>query len=794
MTDYINYIYELIDLINDFDYSPKNENRMRDLICCLSECNDLNFKALIDSVVFEAAEKLRVFGYIKGQNTVSIDKYATDCLYEIKHQTIQNFYASKVFANNLLDRRQKEIVEHFQNLRNKRLLVSAPTSFGKTFILREILFLNQERYHNILLIFPTIALLNENNENIKKLIQALNLEYHVINNVYSGIDPAEKHIFILTPERALKLLADNIDLSIDFFFFDEVYKIDEDFSTDENTTVSDKQNQAKKDGRAKAFRIVLYLLSKSVPEFYLAGPYLNLNNIKPGLQRYIESNNITSIQIDFEPTMKIEVDAWKKGAVQRHPVLGEKTLDIYDSGNLNTVQKICSIINYIEKNDLGQSIFYCSTPAKSMNYVRQVIENLPKKRGADINSTFINHLKNRYGFYVENGRNTAHYWTLVRALENGYGIHHGKFPKYIQNEILRMFNDGKFSILFCTSTIIEGVNTNAQNIVIVNNGVGGGKMSVFALKNIKGRAGRYYHNYIGRVFYTSKNQREIEESNQLQLNFSTYDSMPIQNVDIDNADIMDLSEQNMATKEKRDSEFDYELLPDGVFAKNRLFERDVQERYLRYLLTEDVFLKFESLIENTNINLFLTEKMMNAILETMEYVNILNKNVDLYYAVVSNYSMNRTQGVIKYHIDKHMKKSISENDPLLSIDKAYISAFDQIRNIVEYEVPRLLCLFEALYARAASIKGYDTSDFNMSAIIRFFELGVVSEFGLSLVEYGFPVDTIYKIEQDIPKLKTLSAKEAIPFLRRKENISKVLKNLDEYELLLFRAAIKSFEK
>ena len=794
MTDYINYIYELIDLINDFDFSPKTENRMRDLICCLSECNELNRKALIDSVIFEAAEKLRVFGYIKGQNAVSIDKYATDYLYEIKHQAIQNFYTSKVFANNLLDRRQKEVVEYFQNLRNKRLLVSAPTSFGKTFILREILFLNHERYHNILLIFPTIALLNENNENIKKLIQALNLEYHVINNVYSGIDPAEKHIFILTPERTLKLLADNNDLCIDFFFFDEVYKIDEDFNTDENSDVSDKRNRAKKDSRAKAFRIVLYLLSKTVPEFYLAGPYLNLNNIKPGLQRYIEANNIASIQIDFEPTMKIEVDAWKKGAVQRHPVLGEKTLDIYDSGNLDTVQKICGIINYIERNDLGQSIFYCSTPAKSMNYVRQVIESLPKRRDADINSAFINHLRNRYGFDVEHGRNTAQYWTLVCALENGYGIHHGKFPKYIQNEILRMFNDGKFSILFCTSTIIEGVNTNAQNIVIVNNGVGGGKMSVFALKNIKGRAGRYYHNYIGRVFYTNKDQRKIEESDQLQLNFPTYDSIPIQNADIDNADIRDLSEQNKATKEKRDSKFDYELLPDSVFVKNRLFERDVQERYLRYLLTEDVFVKFVSLIENTNINLFLKEKMMNAILETMENVNILDKKVDLYYAVVSNYSMNRTQGVIKYHIDKHMEKSISENDPLSSIDKAYINAFDQIRNIVEYEVPKLLCLFEALYARAALIKGYDTSDFNMSAIIRFFELGVVSEFGLSLVEYGFPVDTIQKIEHDIPRLKTLSVKEAIPFLRRKENIPKVSKNLDEYELSLFRTAIKSFEK
>lgn len=79
--------------------------------------------------------------------------------------------------------------------------------------------MNRERYRNILLLFPTIALLNENTESVNQLIQELKLEYKIINNVYSGIEDTEKHIFILTPERALKLLADNANLSIDFFFF-----------------------------------------------------------------------------------------------------------------------------------------------------------------------------------------------------------------------------------------------------------------------------------------------------------------------------------------------------------------------------------------------------------------------------------------------------------------------------------------------------------------------------------------------------------------------------------------------
>ena len=104
-----------------------------------------------------------------------------------------------------------------------------------------------------------------------------------------------------------------------------MYKIDEDFTVDEDCEHEDSTVQLKEDkgNRAKAFRIALYLLTKKVSDFYLAGPYLNLNNLKSGLHKYIKNNNITIKQIDFEPTMRIEIDAWKKGVIQNHPILGK---------------------------------------------------------------------------------------------------------------------------------------------------------------------------------------------------------------------------------------------------------------------------------------------------------------------------------------------------------------------------------------------------------------------------------------------------------------------------------------
>ena len=82
--------------------------------------------------------------------------------------------------------------------------------------------------------------------------------------------------------------------------------------------------------------------------------------------------------------------------------------------------------------------------------------------------------------------------------------------------------------------------------------------------------------------------------------------------------------------------------------------------------------------------------------------------------------------------------------------------------------------------------------FNMSPIIRFFELGVTTEFGLSLVEYGFPVDTIRILEKNFKSLSSLSTLEAIDYLRK--NYQKVTHILDAFELNLFKSAIGTFEK
>lgn len=782
------YLYKLVNLLNQYDGNDRKvENEIRDLICFISDDPNYMANELYRNIIFEASQKLRVFGYIKGTNKISQEEFYYDDLNDIKHLAVQKYYQSKVYRNNLLDKRQKDVVDRFMSLKKKRIIVSAPTSFGKTFLLREIIYLNKDMYHNILLLFPTIALLNENTESMNKLIQALELEYIIINNVYSKIDTNKKHIFILTPERTLKLLADNEDLNIDFFFFDEVYKIDEDFDCNED---DGEKNGIKENGnRAKAFRIVLYLLAKRVKDYYLAGPYLNLANVKYGMERFIEENGITKIQVDFEPTTHIEVDAWKKNIIEHHPVTGEKQNALYDHSQLKTKEKVQGIIEYLKNNNLGQAIFYCSTPSKAIEYTKDILDislSCDKETIQQYNN-FIEHLKKKYNVKINGKQDSSVYWSLICALENGVGIHHGKFPKYIQNEVLRLFNNKVISYLFCTSTIIEGVNTSAKNVVIINNSVGSKMMTAFTLKNIKGRAGRYYHHNLGRVFYMNQKQRQIEKSDNGQMNFKTYDMNPISNIDIDNSFVEDLIGNNEKKKIERDKNLNRRLLPDNVFVKNRLYARDVQEKYIKHLMKEEVFCKFKGLINNSNnISYFLNQHMIVEILNSFEITGIIGMNkTNIYSAVVATYSHFGTKGILAYHLKNLQNNSENLED---SVDSAYIKTFEQIRNIVEFEIPKLLCLFESLFKQTGKLLGYNMDDFDLSSVVRFFELGIQSELGLFLVEYGFPKDTIKMLERKYSNILHMTTKEAMKFFNEKVNLTNVL---DSFELELFDRASQS---
>ena len=793
------YTGQLLTAINQYDPNDgQSRDHLRDLVCWISDDAELKKDPIIADLLFIASQKMRVFGYNKLNGYTDNPDTPVGMMGSIGDQAINELYRSDTDRNITLDQSQKEVVDLFQQISPRRLLVSAPTSYGKTFLMREIVFRNRKRYKNILLVFPTVALLLENAGVMSWFVKKNNLNYRIIKTVDAVCDDDENKIFVFTPERALQLLAAFPDLKIDFFFFDEVYKIDEDYCNDDAEENSDRQSSgtgAKKyrklqpmfldEDRGKTFRIALYLLSKRVEEYYLAGPNLSPEHFGTGMIRFLALNHITVKEISFEPTLRIAVNAYNSKIEEKLPDSLQLPTTAMVPLNSKVNEKIKDIVSYIDTCEYGQTLLYCSSPARAIEYSNNLSSNIGTTDCFDSYPDdfkhFIEHIRKEYDI-----NNSVDEWSLIEVLKNGFGIHHGQLPKYIQREILEQFNKGVFPLLFCTSTIVEGVNTDAKNMIILNASKGTKRLSAFDIKNIKGRAGRYHHSFVGRVYYVSRDLAKIEESDALILDFATYSDTPLGPIDIDNAEYDDLTSVNADRKAVRDKETANYMLPYDVFIKNRTISKENQEKLLVTLMDNDEYELFRPLItHSTDVENFLKYAWTKKILDLFYKAGLIDENTSKkYFAVALSYYKDGFKGILGYEIGLCNEGKIS------SIDKAYTEAFKSLRSILEHKIPKIISFFESIYIFASLQKGDDPSGFSLSHVCRYYETGVKSTLGESLAEYGFPTDAIRRLEEKHTELLHLGLPEAKQYCRK--HYDSIKSQFDDYENKLFVKAMNSF--
>lgn len=89
---------------------------------------------------------------------------------------------------------------------------------------------------------------------------------------------------------------------------------------------------------------------------------------------------------------------------------------------------------------------------------------------------------------------------LAEIIKKGVAYHFGNMPQLIRNIVENLYQEGNIRFVFCTSTLLEGVNMPTQNLFILNN-----KKSTKTLKpidfwNLAGRAGRLSKELQGNVF------------------------------------------------------------------------------------------------------------------------------------------------------------------------------------------------------------------------------------------------------------------------------------------------------
>ena len=740
---------EATRLINIAELTNDNKNRLKDILCYLSEWRNNHPTECVqypqlEFILYNASRKLRTFGYNRLNKFDNSIINADNNLIAIKDTVVDEFY--KTESGFILDSAQKDVLDTFESA-NGKLFLSAPTSFGKTFLLKEIIYRHYENYNNIVIVLPTVALLIEVTEEIDDFNEKHSLGYTIYNSIYRDLELSERNIFILTPERVLRLLAIVPDIELDFFFFDEIYKIDEDVALSSEDDVNDKielgndnPQRDEQDHRAVAFRLALYFLLKKCNSCYLAGPFIELNNLKDGFNKMLEKHHIATKEITFIPTLKNQIDFHGKTYKYSSP------FENYNESTLSNkpIEKLIYVANKLQFSKTNQAIVYCLYPAYTEQHAREFSDSYKDSLPVDSSiQMFIEHLKNNYNFSFGGKRSSFDNWDLIYALRNQIGIHNGKFPKYFQREIMRRFNDGAMSTLFCTSTIVEGVNTNAKTVVVYNNPSGKtdeGKK--FLLLNINGRAGRYQHHFIGNIVYLSDKSLKIVNCAGISLDFKPYNTkLLLSDLDLENIDDGDLSLNNKTRKTAL--KFNKQLLPDDVFEQNRLIERKKQERILSIILDK---IEFFIGIETVSVYDFVSGIYFETILQIWSEIGEIKPtqiNAIKWFSI--NYAENSYQGVLDYRFKKYLAQ---EKDEHKFVNDTYRKVFRDVKDTIEYQLPRIISLFESLIIRAFEIKEIHlVKPLDMSNVIRFFEIGAISPLGIDMVEKAIPIITVKKIDR-----------------------------------------------
>lgn len=317
------------------------------------------------------------------------------------------------------------------------LALIAPTSFGKSFIVDA--FIKIKNPKNVVIIVPTIALADETR---RRLYKKFATQYKIITT--SNVDVDQKNIFIFPQERALEYVGKITE--VDILVIDEFYKASVAFD----------------EGRSTALLNAILKFSKKSNQRYFLAP--NISKIK--------RNPITK-------GMKVEKIIFNTVFLRKYDCY--KTIENDDDKK----KKLLDIIN----NTTEKTLIYAGTFTKITE-----VSNLLKEINVSKNQTL-----NNFSDWLE--KNYTKKWNLVELVKRGTGIHNGKLHRSLSQIQINLFSkDDGLKNIISTSSIIEGINTSAKNVVFYHNKNGNSKLNYFGYKNLIGRSGRMLKHFIGEVY------------------------------------------------------------------------------------------------------------------------------------------------------------------------------------------------------------------------------------------------------------------------------------------------------
>lgn len=433
-------VFEQCQKINAYIEEDKEKSARNELIKLLDYLD--KHKVPYNSLINHLIRQLGLYPYIRGNSASWEDRFA--------------YEAFKVDVGDkslTLHREQSKLLRLL--LEGKNLAISAPTSFGKSFVIDA--FIAIKRPKNIVIIVPTIALTDETRRRIYKKFSS---EYKIITT--SDVEISDKNIFIFPQERAISY-ANKLN-AIDMLIIDEFYKASKSF---------DKE-------RSPALLKAILKLGKIAQQKYYLSP--NISSLKKSI---------------FTKGMSFEKFDFNTVFLQKHNLFSE----------IKTPQNKNEVLLKILKNAQHKSLVYAGTYSE--------IDKLTFLL-SECTEIINNKLLNDFSLWL--GKNYEENWPLVNLIKRGIGIHNGRLHRSLGQIQIKLFEElNGIKTIISTSSIIEGVNTSAENIIIWKNKNGRYKLNDFTYNNIIGRGGRMFKHFVGQIYILDTPPTAIETSLDLEL-------------------------------------------------------------------------------------------------------------------------------------------------------------------------------------------------------------------------------------------------------------------------------------
>ncbi|CAM3531865.1 DEAD/DEAH box helicase [Flavobacterium gelidilacus] len=490
----------------------------------------------------------------------------------VKLKTKYDF--GELLSHELLFEREKKIISSFNNsflitdfqkelwqgLNNiSEIAISAPTSSGKSFIIKQYLIneFSIKKNFKVLYIVPSRALINQVSEDFKT---ELDFNVHIKTSFVKENEIFEKEIYILTPERCIKLL--NSKIKIEFVFIDEIQGIEDVY------------------GRGLTFEYVFNEISLKFPlsKFVSAGP--NIDNPEKTFKDIFE-RDCSTIQTKLSPVFQLKVTL-KNNEKSRFDIEFQTEKGKYQkfvqdfnynfSKNQNKGDTIAQLVNYIAPNDFNIVFVHNGYYAQkwAIKYA-----NL-KEDDIEIDDE----IKELIDFLKEDIHKKYY---LIECLKKKIAYHHGTLPDIVRKEIEELYINEKLSTVYCTSTLLEGVNLPANNLFTFEPKKRDTPLTKFEFGNLIGRAGRLKSSLYGTVYY-------IEDYKDKQKASDYYDAEYDKEIEVFSSNALNslnINDLNISIKsiEKGDKTETLKAQQISVFLRHKFLKGEIYA--LKYLKSKN---------------------------------------------------------------------------------------------------------------------------------------------------------------------------------------------------------------